>query len=567
MGFEQLTQQICVHVMLVRPRPPCCIRVQVLVLTLSPQPILSMVMVRLRRALKLLAIVFVVSCIFVQFIHRKDALYAPVSLSISVEYVDAGDGTVTSGTFPTSVYDQSSLHGPTGESAKQLLSAGRAPAVRVPPNTEHAVLSTEDKHYKSLDSQFNAGLRTINSVTQRFKLHYRKDNATNETTGFMISVDFWDQQTFSVKNILGLQGVAAWLGVKTVEPFLVRTKFEIPFEDYEAFHSNGSVSHMRMSDVYDIDNWNSESGKLHFKVSRLTPWEDFLQTASREVIFVKLVNFGNCVLGEEVETYNKTLTKIGFRLVAARCTNFNTGKPLTLSGFKSQLYGDESPKRVTMVFNTWSQMIMPHLTPLSSSQFISGNFILPLKPSRILLRDADYYRRKYLPPNGTYIGILLRAEWLIMNRGMIENRRSTLEECLNRASGWFAALKNQTQLSSVFVGMDVGKYGSTTLRDLTKDYTLNLSERFLQTAYNTPEVTLKKWEQTFTDVSSSLVPGYVAFLQKTVAVHGQCLLLIGFGSFQSHALQAYIRQRTPEELCYLKTDSQCRVKLVVGFKP
>ena len=520
-----------------------------------------MVPVRLRRAVELLAIVFVVSCIFLRFIHRKDALYAPVSVSIGVEHVDVGDGTVTSRAFSTSVHGQSksSLH-VIWESAKQPLSAGRAPAVRVPPYTEHTEPSIENQQYKSADSQFNTGLRKINSITQGHELHYRKDKATNETTGFILSADFWDQQTFSVKNILGLQGLAAWLGVKTVEPFLVRTKFQIPFEDYEAFHSNGSVSHMRMSDVYDIDNWNSESSKLHFKVSRLMPWEDFLRTASREVIFVKLVNFENCVLGEKVEAFNKSLTKIGFRLVVARCANFNTGKPLTLSGFKKQIYGDMSPKRVTTVFNTWSQMI-------TSSQFLSGNFILPLKPSRILLRDADYYRKKYLPPNGTYISILLRAEWLIMNRGMIENRKSTLEECLNRASSWLAALKNQTQLSSVFVGMDVGKYGSTTLRDLTKDYTLNLSERFLQTSYNTPEVTLKNWEQTFSDISSSQVPGYVAFLQKTIAVRGQCLLLIGFGSFQSHALQAYMRQRTHEELCYLKTDSHCRAKLVVGFKP
>ena len=57
-------------------------------------------MVRLRRALKLLAIVLVVSCIF---IHHKDALCFPVSVR---ERVDVGDGTVTSRTFPTSVNDQ-----------------------------------------------------------------------------------------------------------------------------------------------------------------------------------------------------------------------------------------------------------------------------------------------------------------------------------------------------------------------------------------------------------------------------------------------------------------------------
>ena len=78
-------------------------------------------------------------------------------------------------------------------------------------------------------------------------------------------------------------------------------------------------------------------------------------------------------------------------------------------------------------------------------------------------------------------------------------------------------------------------------------------------------MTLRNWEETFTAVSSSSVPGYVAFLQKSVAANGRCLILIGFGSFQRHALQMYMKLHRKQDYCYLKTDSQCRVKLVVGF--
>ena len=73
--------------------------------------------------------------------------------------------------------------------------------------------------------------------------------------GYVVAIDFWDQQTFSIQNILGLQGWAAWLGVHTVEPFLIGTKFQIPLGKEEAFYdrNGGLVSYLRMGDVYDIE--------------------------------------------------------------------------------------------------------------------------------------------------------------------------------------------------------------------------------------------------------------------------------------------------------------------------
>ena len=98
-----------------------------------------------------------------------------------------------------------------------------------------------------------------------------------------------------------------------MEPFLVGTKFGFPFSDREAFHPNGTVSYMKMSDMYNIDTWNGESAKLHFPVRPLVPWIDFFRTAPRNIIYVKLLRFGECALADEVASYNATLTKIGFK--------------------------------------------------------------------------------------------------------------------------------------------------------------------------------------------------------------------------------------------------------------
>ena len=411
--------------------------------------------------------------------------------------------------------------------------------------------SATDQTSSSTDTD-RSNVRKINRLPDHTAEQY-----TDNKTGFVLAVHFWDQQTFSIGNILGLQGWAAWLGVHTVEPFLVGTKFGFPLGDPNAFHSSGTVSYLKMSDVYDIDDWNVASSKVYPKVSPLMPWDYFLRTASKNVIYIEIVLFRRCSLGQEIASYNETLTVLGFNLLHAHCLDI---KSHTLSGVRAEIYGDLSPHKVTVVFNVWRQL---NISPLTA---IGGlNVRLPLKPSQKILNDAERYISKYLPPNGAYVGILVRSEWLIMNRGYIEKRKQVLQDCLKSGVDWLHAIMNQTHLSSVFVGMDIGKYGSTTLKDLTQSYILELSENFLQTTYGTSEMNIANWEKTFQGMSQSEVPGYIAFLQKTIATRGKCLLLLGYGSFQNHALKVYVDQHQQSEHCYLKTDSLCRIKSLVGI--
>ena len=530
---------------------------------------------RTKYAVKWLIIGCIVSFFSLRIVHREErGFYTQESMDKNGHTVGRISGTI--GISEQPVRSNSSMtmsHNITRNKTQFSTVGGHAPFSL----SSERLLSTETPHRTQqrgadtgVSQQSHSLIRKINSIEVVNK--QQSDSVTipssNPAAGFVLAIDFWDQQTFSVKNILSLQAWAAWIGVQTVEPFLVGTKFKFPLEDHTAFHSNGSVSHMRMSDVYDIDSWNSESGRFQFKVSPLLSWDKFLSVASRDVLFVKVDSWRDCSLGKDILSYNETLTKLGFNLLSARCLKFGR-KQLSLSEFRSQVYGSVSPNQTTVIFNSWSQMNVP-ISPtemhLGSNPISSNNFGVSLTPSKALLNDVERYHHKFLPPGGKYIGILVRAEWLIMNRA-IDKRPYILEDCLNRAIGWLHSIANQTQVSSAFVGMDIGKYGSTTLKDLNKDYAVQLSEHFLQTAYNVPYMTVQSWEQTFTDISTSKVPGYVAFLQKTLAVQGECLLLVGFGSFQNHALQAYTRLRKPPDYCYLKTDSQCRIKSVAGFNP
>ena len=218
--------------------------------------------------------------------------------------------------------------------------------------------------------------------TENIGLQLASDFDEYNRSGFVLAIHFWDQQTFSIGNILGLQGWAAWLGVHTVEPFLVRTKFGVPLGDTDAFHSSGTVSYLKMSDVYDIDDWNVASSKLHFKVNPLMPWDYFLKTASKNVIYVEVITMGSCSGRQDIASYNKTLAKLGFKLLGSHCVAFSHTKLYTLDDIKTKVYGDLSPHEVTVVFNIWSHINIPRQTPVDGIRIIAGTIKLPLKPSQ-----------------------------------------------------------------------------------------------------------------------------------------------------------------------------------------
>ena len=407
----------------------------------------------------------------------------------------------------------------------------------------------------------------INSVQDLSRDHHTSGIITqpnSNRTGFVLAMEYWDQQTFSVQNLLSLQAWAGWLGVSVLEPFLMWTKFGLPLGDPKAFHENGTVSYPAMGDLYDVDQWNAESNVYFRKLSLLTQWSDFLSSASRDVVLVGFSKWEGCKLNKNLASYNKSLTKIGFRLVDTRCIGRST---VTESSLKREVYGDNlSPSNVTVIFDCWNRQDVLHVIREMTFRMIAGSFIVSLQPSKKLVEEATQYTNKHLTLNGDYIGILVRAEWIIMNRGP-EKRGSILSDCLNRAIGWLRAVGNTTGITATFVGMDIGRFGSTTLRDLSMDYITKVGENFLRVAYREPQMTLEEWENTFIDVTSSRIPGYLAFLQKTVAVRGKCLLLVGYGSFQSHALQAYMNLHDKRDHCFLKTDSQCKIELVAGFDP
>ena len=64
-------------------------------------------------------------------------------------------------------------------------------------------------------------------------------------------------------------------------------------------------------------------------------------------------------------------------------------------------------------------------------------------------------------------------------------------------------------------------------------------------------ITLEDYENSFEDVTGTQNGGYVSTLQKTLACRGHCLLMIGGGLFQQHALWWYNQNYVGSETCVI----------------
>ena len=363
--------------------------------------------------------------------------------------------------------------------------------------------------------------------------------------GFALSISYWDQQTWSMGNILSLQKWAHSLDMAVVQPFLVGTKFQTP---------TGSIGplDLPMDSLYDMEFWNKQNRNTEY--SPLISWECFLQNAPRQIILIYLKGVvGKCLL-KELRTKTKLLQSHRFHIIREKCISKPAGNRngLSVSKFNSLMLGNYSAQNVTVIFQEWCQHTAGNILDMDAVRFPAaiGRHI-PIKPSEAVVQDVEKYTERHL--GGEYIAILLRIEWVVMNAGLSGFNRMTT--CLYKTLHYFEAVREKFNISSVFVGMDIGKYGTSTL-SLYK-YRDVIEKKFLSTIYPGSDMTISKWEDTFAGISRNQVPGYVGLLQKLLAARGKCLLLIGSGSYQAQAFFMYKELHHQSKLCFLRSDSKC----------
>ena len=159
-----------------------------------------------------------------------------------------------------------------------------------------------------------------------------------------------------------------------------------------------------------------------------------------------------------------------------------------------------------------------------------------VQPSPRLVADAQSYKDKFLGPDD-YIAVITRFEMTGLSR-QYEIRNDTHAEiprCIRKTLFQLEQLRKDTDIQNTFVSIDIGKYGSISFAK--KKYYHHLPEmmEFVRVA-NRGKMAMADIERTLESVSGTTDSGYIASLQQLIVTRAKCILFMGGGSFQRHAL-------------------------------
>ena len=363
--------------------------------------------------------------------------------------------------------------------------------------------------------------------------------------GFVLSLNFYDQQASSLSRLLSLQCWAKELGnISVVEPFVIGSKIEVPL----SMNSSLIQQQIKFSDLYDLHYWNPP----------LVSWKEFLHIAPRDVISVHITyDQQNCAskTTEYYRNYNTTfLVPHGFTVVSGICICQHCLGNLNTQQFYSLVFGEFAPNNVTVIFDGWRGITTKGFHTIGMNDSHCSTLSLKGRAAALATSeksnvDARTYISQYFHGE-EYNAIMVRLERVI--RSPSGSDPGTVGACLEKVTNAWQRMKLKSHVNNTFVALDVGQFGSAGYQKFKNQCQLKYNitryvDHFIKTIYGN-STTTEEWEQTFVNVSGTTKPGYIAALQKVITANAKCILLAGGGVFHTHTLNLYKRLH-PQTQC------------------
>lgn len=376
------------------------------------------------------------------------------------------------------------------------------------------------------------------------------------TGGYVLAVNYYEQQTIGSRNMIQLQCYAEHLNLAVVKPVMKDSFLRTPL------NSKSQKGYLKFEDSFNLEEWNAYTEKAAY--APLVKWEVFIQRAPRSVILVKfnypslsVINSkkkaGLVTQRAQGERYKSGCTQNwptsaelafleanGFKIVREVCFNFYHGDTLTRQEFDQHLLDGHS--NVTVVMDFWRGMGSRQRVLLQDACVATYPIHEHIRPSQRVVRDAEAYIQTHLKGSPYYVAVMGRLEMSLLT---VHSKQFSVPYCFKAILSELVKLKKTKHLKTTFLSIDVGKYGTKKWRSEMGVEMANDVERFLGSVYG-KNTTVKEWEVSFEDVSSSKDAGYIGLLQKVIVTRARCILFAGGGAFQRNALNVY-RQLNPNK--------------------
>ena len=362
---------------------------------------------------------------------------------------------------------------------------------------------------------------------------------------YALALSYFDQISNAARRVQSHQCWAAKMGgSKIVEPFVVDTSYLGGLlSDMDA--SNAT----RFRDLFDLEHWNRRS--IESSLPPLISWEEFLQTATRQVILVR-INWRQLFKNEPFRCERQDLEQLrtfwtrflkphGFKIFRELCVDLKKRSELTKVIVDQNSYID-----VTVIIDDWREMIGvrgPSLvTDSNCDKSFGGQTVLNwLKPSLKVMNDTDLYISKYLDTDHKFISVMIRWEIILWRKHMNGH------QCMAKILKSVERMQQEKNINLIFMATDAGSLGSDIMARTTRysmvdpkyrRESLEHTQKILQTIFD-PPLSLAEYEQQFQGLQIKNA-AYVSIVQKIIAAKAECLLRIpAEGGFQQHALELY----------------------------
>ncbi len=391
-----------------------------------------------------------------------------------------------------------------------------------------------------------------------------------EEFGYIMATHYSDQMTGSATNLVSLQCWASTLGpsVRVVEPFVRHSRLGVNL--YAASNASAPKTEnnsVRLRDVFDIKEWERKTKSL----APIVTWDHFINYSKRKLIVIdRECPNKKCMDCDQqfVNSSKKFADKFNFTIVRRICF---PRRVLNELDFKTLVYGENSPRDVAVIFNSWGGV---EHGDFEWRVGISGSHAdkcqrfncLHYNPvSKTIVDDAQTYLQKYMPASkgNKYISVMIRLEHFRINhnsfRGLSVDQASNLIlKCFNVLINKLNDLKKKYDIVEIFMTSDVSKHGSAAFQEFhtpMNQMMIKDTSELYDLIYNISS-DFDNMDELFLRSSSFTTPGYIAMLHKHVAASGTCLITVGGGSFQSTARQLHSTYHPSNPNCAL-TLPQC----------
>ena len=389
---------------------------------------------------------------------------------------------------------------------------------------------------------------------------------------YAICSSYWEQQSNGILNLFSLQRWANSIGLTVVEPFAYQS--ELTFPEEILYNNNTLANTLRLRDYLDLDHWNAETNKAG--ILPLETWENFVLHSTKKVILVVMPYSGpgGTYTNDEIERHSpcqeamsdffhehsKLFQSLQFEVVRNVCFSFD--HYIIPSKIFNAALQVEDNKDATVWITEWQGVDNGRVafTGLKNNEFgrIRGGeskYLAMIKPSGRLVNDSYRYVHEVLGVNFNQYDALVIRHKMIAKRGKEWNVRR-FNECASQLEKHTNPITNK-----LFLATDLGKFGDKINPhrldlDSQRRYTghgIYLFKRYLNMVYGNKSI--DSYENDFVRVSNGITDsGYIAALQRTIALHAKRVFLVGgHSSFQMIIKDYFANQRNSNavtKLCF-----------------